>query len=475
MSAKSGSAARKWRPTLNVCHQGRFAAILALLPLVSAQSDSVPIPTCPAADKYLDISSLNCLVPAAERLRRRALVAVHRRRADVRAGGRSSTAAAWSSPRARRRARADARRHAVPAVPGRAEGGRHGRRRPPRRRRRRRSRVGRGHARLDAATGDCVRRRQGAVERDALGALLPAKSACRARRRRRRAPRPVHVHAVPRRRHGGDGRRRLRVRRRLRREGPRGRAVGEGGLVHARAVVRGGARFASSSSYSVDFRDVVTENCLAFQYGPTSSQCSSAARAAAPPRPSPPHLRPAPPPRRHRVPAGRQVSRRGTRDQPLNDGNEACQTLGNLTRSRCTMRTRRRASSSSRSPSSSHRSSTRRTSGRCGCRGSTTRRARCRTASTTSTSASRSASRARTPSRTGSRRTRSTARTSASRSSGRSFSSAPASPPTPTPTSRSAPASRRNAVPVAAPRRHRADLLRPLPPGRGREAVPVTA
>ena len=39
----------------------RFAAILALLPLVSAQSDSVPIPTCPAADKYLDISSLNCL------------------------------------------------------------------------------------------------------------------------------------------------------------------------------------------------------------------------------------------------------------------------------------------------------------------------------------------------------------------------------------------------------------------------------
>ena len=42
------------------------------------------------------------------------------------------------------------------------------------------------------------------------------------------------------------------------------------------------------------------------------------------------HLRPAPPPRRHRVPAGGQAPDGEPRDQPLNDGNEACQTLGNL-------------------------------------------------------------------------------------------------------------------------------------------------
>ena len=91
------------------------------------------------------------------------------------------------------------------------------------------------------------------------------------------------------------------------------------------------SRFASASSYSVDFRDVVTENCLAFQYGPTSSQCSvcsagdctSEAVASAT---FDQLLLPAATEclRAVKYPDGEP------RDQPLNDGNEACQTLGNL-------------------------------------------------------------------------------------------------------------------------------------------------
>ena len=71
----------------------------------------------------------------------------------------------------------------------------------------------------------------------------------------------------------------------------------------------------------------MTENCLAFQYGPTSSQCWPAAPAITSEAAAPPP-RPAPPPAATEACGPSYPDR--TRDQPLNDGNEACQTLGNL-------------------------------------------------------------------------------------------------------------------------------------------------
>lgn len=322
-------------PAANMC---RFAAILALLPLVSAQSDSVPIPTCPAADKYLDISSLNCLqcptgqTPSDDGLSCECTAGVLTYTPAVES---TSTAAAWSCTACASAGLAPTR-DGTQCLP--CQGGASPPPPPPSAPPaadddRRLSESAEDTLGLDDATGDCAcADGKVLVERDALGALLPAKiclpcpaaSSASASDPYTCTPCPADDMVAT--ADGGC-------------ECAAGYVAKDhaGGLwgkevscMHAPSYAEV-SRFASSSSYSVDFRDVVTENCLAFQYGPTSSQCSvcsagdctSEAVASA----TFDQLL---------LPAATECLRAvkyadgEPRDQPLNDGNEACQTLGNL-------------------------------------------------------------------------------------------------------------------------------------------------
>ena len=213
------------------CHQPGGSPQLG--PCRSSRPSPTPShPHLPRGRQYLDISSLNCLqfdrpTPSDDGPAR------HRRRADVHAGGReSSTAAAWSH-RAVGGPRADARRHGAVA-PGRA--GCRPRMAPPAADDDRRlSESAEDTLGLDAATGDCVRRRQGArrarrARRAAAGEdLLPCPAASSA------SARPVHARRAPpttwwRRPTACSARRHVRR--------PRGRLC-EGGVAHVAVVRRG--------------------------------------------------------------------------------------------------------------------------------------------------------------------------------------------------------------------------------------------